>query len=62
MTDAYTLWEAHDREQERRLARCPVCSECGEHIQDLYFYEINDEPICIDCMDGYKKYVEDVVE
>ncbi len=62
MTDVYDLWEAHDKAKEQRLARCPVCSDCGHHIQDLYFYEINDEPICIDCIEAYKRDVEDFVE
>lgn len=51
--DAYSQWERHDAEQERKLAELPLCTYCEEHIQDEYYYEINDENICPDCMESY---------
>lgn len=60
--DNYDQWEAHEREQERRLAELPVCADCGNPIQDDHFYLINDEPICPDCLDaGYRKQTEDYI-
>jgi formylmethanofuran dehydrogenase subunit E len=53
--DNYDLWERHEAEAERRLARLPKCVCCGEPIQDEYLFEINDELICIDCMNTYYK-------
>lgn len=54
---------AWDAEQNKRIARLPVCADCDEPIQDDHFYLINGECICPDCMDGnYKKCVEDFIE
>ena len=52
-----------DAKQGRWLKRRPVCSECGEPIQDERCYEVNDELICESCMEGnHRKYVEDYME
>lgn len=56
-------FERYDREQQDKLAALPVCSECGEAIQDEYFYLINGENICEECLkDNYRKQVADFVE
>ena len=53
----------HDAMQNRWLKSRPVCSECGEHIQDERCYEVNDELICEECMErNHRKYVEDYIE
>lgn len=44
-------FENHEREQAKRLERLPKCANCGEPIQDEFYYEINDEPICQECLD-----------
>lgn len=50
----------HDAEMEEAAELLPVCSECGEHIQSDYLYEINDELICESCMkDNYRKQTTD---
>lgn len=60
MPDNYSMWKKHQGSQDAWLARRPVCSECGEHIQEDYYYLINDEIICPDCMeDNYKKSIDD---
>lgn len=51
--DNYSQWEAHERDQERRLAKRPVCDYCQEHIQDDFYYEINGENICEYCLDQF---------
>lgn len=51
--DNYSQWEAHEREQEQRLAKRPVCDYCQEHIQDDFYYEINGENICEHCLDQF---------
>ena len=59
--DNYDMWAAHDAEQERELAKLPVCCECGEHIQSETCFEINDEIICEECLErNHKKYTDDV--
>lgn len=59
--DNYDLWEAHDREEQERLDRMPLCECCNQPIQDEYCYEINGEVLCEDCLVSlYRKDVEDV--
>ncbi len=60
--DNYDIWEAHDIEMERRLARRPVCEDCGEHIQDETAFFINGCWICESCMDNFREVVEDYIE
>lgn len=53
----------HDAEQERELDRLPVCCECDQPIQDEYFFEINGEPLCEQCLnENHRKRTEDYVE
>lgn len=46
-------WDRHCEQQERELAKLPVCSECDEPITSDYCYYINGEYICEDCMRNY---------
>lgn len=56
--DNYDLWEAHDREQEAELEKLPVCDCCGERIQDEYYYDIDGEILCEECLkDRYRREV-----
>lgn len=62
MIDNYDLWRQHDAEQNRLLSRLPVCSYCVEPAQDEHFYLINDEVICMGCLnDNFRKAVDDYV-
>ena len=55
--------ERHYAEQDRQLEKRPVCSECGEPVQHDFFFLINDEVICPDCLvSNYRKEVEDYIE
>ena len=57
--DNYDRWEQHEAECEAWLKKQPICAECGEHIQDDYCYEINDELVCENCMEmNHKKWTE----
>lgn len=57
--DNYSQWEAHEAAQEKALADCYHCDHCGQAIQDEYYYEINGEFLCEDCMKReYRKAVE----
>ena len=56
-------YDRYDADREKQLEKLPRCSECDEPIQDDSCYEINDELICEDCMDGnHRKWVDDYVE
>lgn len=57
MIDNYSMWEAHDAEQNRQLERLPRCADCDEPIQDETAYYINGEWICEDCMEAYRRDV-----
>ncbi len=58
--DNYSQWEVHEREQERRLARLPVCDECGNPIQDGYYYDIGGDVICSRCLDEcFRKEIDE---
>jgi len=52
----FNRWDA---EQERRLARLPVCADCDEPIQTESAYYINGEWICEDCMESYRRDVNE---
>ena len=57
--DNYDAYEGHQAEQDAWLEKRPVCSICGEHIQDEECYLVNDEHICIDCMVDCKIFIRD---
>ena len=53
----------HDAEEQAWLDKLPKCADCGEPVQDDYFYLINDEVICPECLDNnYRKRTEDYVD
>lgn len=63
MIEAYDLWAMDDARKERWLESLPICSECGEPIQDDTCYEINGELICPDCLrDNHRKCTDDYME
>lgn len=44
---------AYEAELERLENEVPVCSYCGRPVAEDYYYEINDEVICAECMEGH---------
>ena len=50
--DNYDAWKEHEAESEKMLERLPVCSWCGERVQDEYYYNINDEVVCEECLNS----------
>jgi hypothetical protein len=60
--DNYSQWEAHEREQEAWLEKRPVCSYCGEPIQDDELFDISGELYHIECAElEFKKCTEDYI-
>lgn len=57
--DPIADFNRYDREQARERRKLPRCRDCGEHITDDYAYFIGDEWICDNCMNEYRKYVEE---
>lgn len=56
--DNLDAYNAHEKEQERWLASRPVCSWCGEPIQEEYAYKIGDELVCEYCIDERREYID----
>ncbi len=44
---------AHDREQQEWEERLPRCVHCKGPIQDDFYYIIEDEKVCYDCLTEY---------
>lgn len=52
----------HDAEQQQKMDKLPVCCECDHPIQTEEYFEINDEPVCPECLkENHRKLVEDYV-
>lgn len=49
----------HEMEMERKLHRLPVCSICGEHIQDVTALLLDGEWICDRCVKDNTTWVEE---
>ena len=47
--------EAYYNELARLEEKLPVCSCCNRPVMEDYFYEINDEVICAECLDRHFK-------
>lgn len=61
--DPVADFDRYDAEQVAELEKLPVCSQCNEPIQDDFFYEINDEVVCEECLNqNFRKNVEDYIE
>ena len=56
MPDNFSMWVRKERELELRLSSRPKCDDCGEHIQDEYYFEVEGDILCEECMhDRYRK-------
>lgn len=56
-------FNAWDMEQTRQLARLPVCDYCRHEIQDDFYFEINEEIVCEECLTRhFRKAVDDYIE
>lgn len=55
-------FNAIEAELARQEARLPVCEHCKHRIYDDYFFEIDGEILCEECMQNkYMKSTEDLV-
>lgn len=48
---------AHDAEGEAWLKSLPVCDECGEPIVEDFYWEINGDVYCEDCLQKHIKWI-----
>lgn len=60
--DNYAQWLAHERQQERQLARLPKCDCCGEAVQGENYFDIYGETYCEECgIKLFRKNTEDYI-
>lgn len=57
--DPVREFERHDYEQQTKLEKFPVCSNCGEHIQQETAVYINGEWYCDDCLSDCRLAIEE---
>lgn len=56
----FNRWEAKRQEELNKL---PKCAECDHPILTEEYYEINDEPVCPECLvSNHRKWVDDYIE
>jgi formylmethanofuran dehydrogenase subunit E len=55
-------YDSYCLEQQKRLEKLPKCSECGEHIDSDYYYDIDGVLHCEDCIEGHRKWTEDYID
>ena len=61
--DPLADFDRYEAEQQRRLERYPKCDYCDSHITDEFYYDLDGDIVCEDCLDRhFKKAVEDYVE
>ena len=51
-------FERHSAAQEEKLKRAPICDECGQPIQDDFYYEIDGNKYCEECINNCKVWNE----
>jgi formylmethanofuran dehydrogenase subunit E len=62
LPEPHHFWDAHCTEQERQLAKYPVCAECGEPITTAECFQWGNKLICEDCIEGHRVYTDDFME
>lgn len=58
MIDNYDKWEEHEANHLRWLTNRPICDKCGNYIQDDYYYQLDEECLCEDCVYEFIKKEE----
>ena len=46
---------AYEEELARLEEQVPVCGYCNRPVMDDHYYEINDEPVCAECLEQHFK-------
>lgn len=62
LPDYNDLFDIYDREQARQQERLPDCSCCGGKIEDDFFYIIDGDYLCKECLDNeYRQEIENFI-
>lgn len=60
MKDNLDFYRDYEEKQAKELEKFPVCSCCGEYITDEFYYNIEDEFFCEECLkDNFRKSTDD---
>ncbi len=57
--DNYDMYSNSEESEERYIRRLPVCSCCGESIQDEYYFDVYGKVICEHCIEDCREAVDD---
>lgn len=58
--DPIADYNRYEADQEEQLDKLPKCDICGEPIQDDYYYNLNGDIFCKECLDGnFRRNTED---
>ena len=49
--------EQYEYEKGLRIYELPECEECGDRIEDDYYYDLDGSAICPECMSKHKKWL-----
>jgi len=60
--DNYDLFEAHDREMERRERMLPKCEWCGSPIYQESAFRINGCWYCDDCLSDLREDIDEYAD
>ena len=61
--DPVADYDRHCAEQEKQMAKLPVCDDCGNPINDDFCYDIYGETLCEECLNNrYRKHTDDLIE
>ena len=58
MSEPYEEAYIRDLKAEELLMQRPVCDECGNHIQDEYYFQLGDKKICPKCIEDFLVYID----
>ena len=63
MKDYNDFYDDADDARAAAERKLPVCTVCGNTIYEDYYFLVDDETLCEDCMnDLYRKQTDDYVE
>ena len=57
--DNYQRWLHYERDKENWLKSRPICSCCGEHIQDEEAYDIDGQLYCPECISDRRVFLDE---
>lgn len=57
-SDPVADFERYDYYKEKKLQKRPICAWCGEPIQDDVAIYLDNEWVCLDCINELKRSID----